>query len=319
MKPGVYSDVSFDAYLAIPAITVGVVETIASKCAKAAWFESYLNPNPVCEESVEMDVGTIAHAMVLEGRDDGVVVIDPNDHPAAVTGNIPDGWTNKSIRAARDAARADGKIPIFKPRWTEIEACVASVRGYIHSLAFDDQSRHIWRAFQPGEGDSEMTVLWNEGGVGLCKIRPDRFSRERDLIVDLKFTSASAEPDAWGRAQLVREGQYVRAAFYKRGCARAIPRPEPEYVFLVCETTAPYLCSLVGVDPHATELGRMRVDSGLNLLSQHMRVDRWPGYPTRICYPEIPAYEDAKWAERLGVDRDGIPYDITKLFVRTDQ
>ena len=64
----------------------------------------------VRETSAEMDAGTVAHAILLEGNSDVVTIIDPTNHPAEKTGNIPDGWTNKSIRAARDSARASGKL-----------------------------------------------------------------------------------------------------------------------------------------------------------------------------------------------------------------
>ena len=66
MNPGTYPGLSMDEYLAIPAMSGGLLDTLLTRCPLAAWFESYLNPNRVRVSSDEMDIGTIAHAMLLE-------------------------------------------------------------------------------------------------------------------------------------------------------------------------------------------------------------------------------------------------------------
>lgn len=290
------ADLPFDDYLRINAVSAGVLNTLTERCPRAAWFDSYLNPAPVRETSDEMDIGTIAHSIVLEGHSDGVAIIDPNDYPAARGGAIPTGWTNQAIRTARDEARAAGKIPILKTRFGEIETIVGSVRAYIESLR--DSEPAIWRLFQPEGGASELTMVWSDRIGPTCKIRHDRISAANDLVVDLKFTSISAEPDAWSRI-LVREGHYARAAFYRRG-VKALTGVEPDYVFMVCETSPPYLCSLIGVDPAGYELGRSRVEYGLRLWRDCVERDSWPAYPNRVCYPDIPSWEFARWDARIG-------------------
>jgi hypothetical protein len=107
-------------------------------------------------------------------------------------------------------------------------------------------------------------------------------------------------------------GYYTGAAFYRRG-VQALFGVCPDYVFLVVETEPPYLCSLVGVDPVAIDLGTEKIDRGLKEWRKCVARNRWDGYPTQITYPELPAWEVAAWAERLGGE-PGIPYDIAKLF-----
>src|ERR1700693_4471465 len=92
-------------YLDLPAVSASLVCDILDKCPRAAWWNSYLNPDRVRETSALMDAGTVAHAILLEGSEACCTVIDPNNHPAEKTGAIPEGWTNKSIRAARDIVR----------------------------------------------------------------------------------------------------------------------------------------------------------------------------------------------------------------------
>ena len=237
---------------------------------------------------------------------DGIVVIDPRDHPAEKTGAIPSGWTNKSIKAARDTARDAGKIPVLLDDMAEIEAMVASGRAFIESLK--DTEPAIWAAFQPDGGDSELTMIWQDGDTlfrgddgTLCRMRPDRISKDRRVIIDVKTSAMSVEPDSFGRRQMISMGYYISAAFYRRGI-EDMYGISPAYVFLAIETAPPYLCSLVGIDPAGFELGGAKVEVGLNAWKSCMRSGNWPGYPNRVCYPELPPWEQARWEEREAQD-----------------
>lgn len=281
-------------YLKLPAVSASIIREVVERCPRAGWHASWLNPHPPApDDTAASDAGSVAHAILLEGSEECCCVIDPNDHATPSTGNIPDGWTNKSIRAARDVARSAGKIPILSPKMAEIRAMVASAREFIEALK--DTEPAVWAMFQPGGGDSELTVLWEEGfgGSGIqCRIRADRINNERTLIGDVKTTKASAEPDGWGRTQMSR----ITPALYRRGC-QAVFGPVPEYKFLVIEQSPPYLCSLVGVDPAGLELGDAKVETGLRTWARCVQENRWPGYPNRTAYPETPGWAIAQWEE----------------------
>lgn len=312
MKPGIYPKMSFEQYLSLPAFSASLCSTLLDRCPAAAWADSYLNPNRTSHHSDATDLGTIAHGILLEGSMEGVSVIDPYDHPAEKGGGIPLGWTNKSIRAARDAARAEGKIPVLKSDMGGINAMVASGRRFIETLR--EQEPAVWEAFQPDGGDSELTALWDDHGT-LCRMRPDRISKDRRIIIDLKTTARSAEPASWGRSQMIGMGYYLSAALYRRG-AESVWNTAPDYLFLVIESEAPYLCSLVGVDPAGFALGQAKIETALSLWSACIETDRWPGYPARAVYPEIPAWEQARWQEReqQEISEHGIEYDPQKLW-----
>lgn len=294
MSPGIYPDLPMADYLALPALSAGVVRTMIERCGLAAWYESPLNPDRVTDASAATDTGSIAHAILLEGSRECVAVIDPNDHPADKTGAIPEGWTNKSIRAARDTARAAGKIPVLAPAMAEIDSMVSAATAYIATLRESEPA--IWRAFQPAGGKSEVTMVWQEGDT-LCKLRADRIATDNGLIVDYKTSAMSVEPDRWGRTQLASMGYYVSAAWYRRG-VRALTGVDPDYVFLCQETAPPYLCSLVGCDPAALALGDEKCGAGLRQWQECVRTNVWPAYPNRVCYPELPVWERARWDEQ---------------------
>lgn len=294
MNPGTYHGQKMVEYLGVPGVSASIIKKIVSECPRAAWWDSWLNPNQTRETSDAMDAGTIAHAILLDGSAAGVEVIDPQDHPAEKTGAIPAGWTNKSIRAARDDARKAGKIPVLTDGFAGIQNMVDSARAFIESLKAEEPA--VWQAFQPTGGESETTMIWQEKDT-FCKMRPDRISTDRKLIIDVKTTARSAEPDSWGRTQLVGMGYYVSAAWYRRG-VETLCGVSPAYVFLVIEAEPPHLCSLVGMDPHAWDLGAQKVEAGLKAWQACERSGKWPAYATRVCYPEIPAWEDSRWEER---------------------
>ena len=309
MKAGMHTGLPMAEYLGLPAVSSGVVRAMMERCPRAAWFESYLNPERQRDHSNASDCGSIAHAILLEGSSAGVEVIDPNDHPAEKTGAIPEGWTNKSIRAARDAARAAGKIPVLTCDMTEIASIVDSALAFIDTLKHDEP--HVWAAFQPDGGESEVTLVWNDNGTP-CRARPDRISADRGLIIDAKFTGTSALPDAFGR-HLTTMGYATSAGFYRRG-TRALFGADTAYVFLVVETDPPYLCSLVGLDPAWTAFGDARASTGLQRWRACASTNHWPGYPTRVAYPEMPPWEQAKFEEEQ--INAGIAYDPAVLFGR---
>lgn len=311
MRPGIYQALPMADYLRLQAFSASLVNAIINECPRAAWFDSWLNPNPPpADDSDASDTGSVAHAILLEGSSECVCVIDPMDHPAKTTGAIPNGWTNGSIRAARDAARAAGKIPMLPCDMAPVAAMVDSALVFIESLR--DTEPAIWAAFQPDGGQSELTCLWDDGGT-LCRMRPDRISNDRRIIVDAKFTKRSAEPDSWGRTQIGPMGYRISASFYRRG-AHALFHIDTQYVFLVVEQEPPHLCSLVGVDPTGYAMADEQVAYALKEWRRCVSANHWPAYANRVCYPEVSPWEQARWLEKQGIGADGIPYDISKLF-----
>lgn len=293
-----------ERYLALPAVSASLIKLIVDECPAAAFHESWLGPEKEPDDTDASDAGTIAHSILLEGGPGKVCMIDPNDHPAEKTDSIPDGWTNKSIRSARDAARAQGLIPVLTKDMAVIEAMVASARTFIDSLK--DSEPAIWAAFQPEGGESELTVQWatgiNNAGAVPCRIRPDRISTDRKLIVDLKTSKRSTNPYQW-------EPDHTGAAFYRMGCEAAFGE-SVDYVFLLLPQDPPYLPSLVGCDPHQMELGREKAVTGLDLWARCVQANKWPAWPNRVVYPEVKPWVDAQWLEKQA----GNQYDYETMF-----
>jgi hypothetical protein len=298
MEPGFHSSLPMQAYLDEPAFSVGNVQTLLERCPAAAWYDSYLNRGRERGESTkEQDVGSVVHALVLEGRADIIVPVDAAD------------WRTKAAKEARDAARAEKKIALLAHQLPKVTAMVAANQAYIESLRTTEPA--IWTAFQQGCGESEVVVVWRDKTGVNCRARPDRMSTDRRVIVDLKTVggaTGSAEPNTWGRKALVGMGFYLSEAFYRRG-VETLTGEAPVYVFLVQEQEPPYLCSLVMPDPTGRALGDRRIARGLDRLAECVRRNSWPAYPPRVAHYEFPVFELAKEEVEEG---GGIPYDIEK-------
>jgi hypothetical protein len=308
MTPGFHKGIPMRDYLAMRAVSASLICTLVEQCPAAAWWKSWMNPKaPSFSSSAAADAGTIAHSVLLEGSESCVAVIDPAQYPAK-NGNIPEGWTNPAIRTARDDAIAAGKVPMFPDSLVTVRSMVGAARTFIESLRESEPA--IWALFQPDGGESELTMVWTDEAGVTCRARPDRISHDRRLVVDYKTGGTSAEPDAWARTQLVRMGYYVSAEFYRRGL-KQLAGVDADYIFLVQEQEAPYLCSLVGVDPSGRELGARKVSRGLRTWAASAFSNEWPAYPPRVCYAELPPWEHAR--EDAVIDAHAIPYDVSKI------
>lgn len=296
MKPGIHAGVAMADYLATEAVSASILQLVLNECPYAAWWQSWLCPDRPAEDSTDaQDAGTVAHSILLDGHADNVVIVDATD------------WRTNAAKEKREDARSAGKVAVLAHKFPVIEAMVDAARAYLESVKHDEPA--IWQLFQPGGGESELTMVWRDGAT-LCRIRPDRISLDRKLIVDVKTTQRSAEPDSWGRYQMVGAGFYTSAAFYRRG-VEALCKVSPAYCYLVIEQEPPHLCSLVGMDPHAFALGTQKIAVALEQWARCVARNEWPAYPTKICYPAIPPYEEARWEE---FQLRGFEYDPAVLF-----
>lgn len=311
LRAGIHLGVPMAEYLKLPAVSASLLNAIDQRCQLAAWHGSWLNPQPDAEDSTdEQGVGTVLHSLVLEGHADCAVVIDPKDHPNEKGGGIPTGWTNKAIKAARAAALAAGKVPLLPESMRRVERMAQAARAFIATLEHSQPA--IWRAFQPSGGLSEAVILWQERDGTWCKIRPDRISRDFRVMINLKTTLASAEPEAWFRRTAIGMGYPLSSAFYRYGVKRAL-EVESREVWLPQEQEPPFLCSLVGMNPDAEALASKRMLKALHSWSAGVASGVWHGYRNDLACPEMPAWEVMRGAlddEESG----GNEYDPARLW-----
>lgn len=222
-------------------------------------------------------VGTVAHAILLEGDRSRVVVIEAED------------WRKKDAQAARDEALATGKLPILEARMEDVEAMVEAARGQIAASELPD-------AFTGGH--AERTMIWADADGVTWRSRPDWCDDESLVYVDLKTTGASAQPDAWTRGPLQSYEFDLQGALALWGATALLGPADRKFVFAVLETEPPYALSLVGLDPYYIQFAERKLDRAAKTWAACLAADAWPGYPSRIAWASPPEWAVARWEER---------------------
>lgn len=277
-SPGLYA-LSAEEYLAdpvkpSPSLSASLAHVLLSQSPLHCWTASQrLNPAWKPEESDAFDLGRAAHAYLLQGESLFVLIPWPD-------------YRTKEARGARDLARAEGKVPLLMHRWTDVQAMATALRA---QLAAQEPPIPFTN------GQPEQTLVWEEDGVW-CRARLDWLYDDRRTVDDLKTTQGSAHPAGFSR-RLFDQGYDVQAAFYLRG-VKAIFDMEADFRFVVTESTPPYGCAVVALDPEAMAFADQKVSRAVDLWRECLTANRWPAYPTRVCYAEVPGWEATRWAER---------------------
>lgn len=244
-----------------------------------------LNPQVIDDEAEHFDIGTAAHSILLEGVN-AVEIIQADNYRTNVA------------KAARDAARANGKTPLLAKVWADVQAMVAATRAQLDA--------HVDGRAMFKDGSPEQTLIWNEDGVW-CRARLDWL--RAGAIDDYKTTSTTANPEAVSRT-LFSNGWDIQCAFYLRGL-KAITREasvlsathggeDAIFRFAVQETYAPYALSVVALGPDAMVLAEKKVLYAIELWRECLKSNKWPAYPNRTAYASLPTWVESAWLAREG-------------------
>jgi len=274
------NDYRKDALCETPSLNASVAKILLAQSPLHAWLaHPRLNPNYTEDHDRAYDLGNAAHACLLGGADK-LCVIDADD------------YRTKAAKEARDAAINADKLPVLGKQADKIHAMV-------------DEARKAWAnnadldGYTLDAGEAEKTLIWNANlapihGHDLTADNPmrgklDWLSNDKRLTVDYKTTEGSAHPTRWARTGL-DQGADVQAAFYLWAVASLFSQADARFVFMVQEAYAPYCCSFVGVSPMMATLGSWKVHKAVGIWIDCLTRNEWPGYPTRICYPDPPAW-----------------------------
>jgi hypothetical protein len=261
----------------VPSLSSSIAKVLLRESPRKAWFKhSRLNPDYREEYDGKFDLGTTAHAVLLENDSSKVAVIDPAQHPSK-NGSIPDGWTNNAIRQARDSARAAGKTPILQRHFADVTAMVMEAEAFI----LKSEIAEYWR-----DAQSEMTGIALEEGVWL-RCRFDKITRSRRFIFDYKSTTDAA-PEPFSRL-LIRMGYHIQEAFYRR-VVRNLGNTGPRFVFIAQSCEPPYECSLHGCHTTLQEIADAQVERAIQLWRECLAKKQWPSHGGRIHWTTPPTY-----------------------------
>lgn len=261
-----------------PSLSSSIANLLLTRSpAHAAYSHARLNPAWRSDDESRFDLGSAVHAVLLEGDRDIIATIDAAD------------WRTKAAKEARDAARAAGKIPVLAHHMAKVEKMVKA--AHVKLAASPDL-----RGVPLDALHAERTALWQEGDIW-CRCRPDWTTPDYTVVLSVKTTEASAEPESFTRL-LLGSGYDLQAAFELRGVEAMTGTRPRHYIWIVCETEPPYAVSLLGLAPALADLGQAKYREAVARWADCIAQDHFPAYPDRVCYVDPPEWAMARWMER---------------------
>src|SRR5882724_13097827 len=158
MNPGIFN-LTAEQYHADPAPTASLSNSIANilldQSPLHAWLaHPRLNPAYTREVNTRFDLGSAAHLMLLERREDKIVRVQAKD------------WRTNAAKEARAAAQANGQYAVLEEQYGDIVSMCTAAQDYLLTTELGDML---------ATGEPERTVMWQEGPLWY-RSRPDLIS-----------------------------------------------------------------------------------------------------------------------------------------------
>lgn len=289
-EPGIYK---MEAYLyhkdpVIPAPSLS--NSIARKFITESELHAFhahprLNPEYKHEEAKKFDLGSAAHALVLEG--DNRMMRIPYDN-----------YLTKPAKEMRDSARAAGMHPVLTEDFDNI---FLMREAFLRSWAECEELRGI--PFSAGA--VEETLVWREGDTWL-RIRPDWRAQDWSIMVDYK-TAHDAVPRVFGRA-MVSNGYHHQDSFYSRGVKASFGK-RPLFLFGAQDTAKPFAVSWHGCAPTLQDVADGDIEMAVRRWANCLKTGIWRGYGNRVHWHEATSWQLTESEERAVSQRqDGDAY-----------
>lgn len=136
-------------------------------------------------------------------------------------------------------------------------------------------------------GDREVTFRWQDEETGIaCKSRADLYAAG-EFVMDLKSCRDASHE---GFARSVAGYHYDLQAMHYLDGIRSAGDSIKWFVFLACESEAPYVCQPYLLDPAAETRGETLRRRALNKQRECLDANRWPGYSDQLSQLTLPAY-----------------------------
>src|SRR5699024_8322337 len=206
------------------------------------------------EHKKAYDVGTLAHALILEGSLDPLVIEVPFDT-----------YHKNEAKEMRDAAYAAGLVPLKTPELDSILGPVEAMRDAVmsHSIAAELFTDH----------DPEVSIFWEQDDVPM-KARIDALHQSKGIAVDLN-TIRSARPNDV-RKQSSDLGYYIQQRHSLNGL-KEVTGFEPDWYFVTVGKEAPHPVSVHKMSPDALEQAQARIEYAIARYKQAQE-HGWTGY-----------------------------------------
>lgn len=227
------------------------------------------------------NLGHGAHRVVL-GAGSDLELIDAAD------------YHTKAAQHTRDAAYAEGRIPVLPREMEQIQAMHAAVRENPTAAAL----------FDPERGRPEQCLFWIDPETGVMRRAmldwlQNTIPGRRVIVGDYK--TADQVDKASVEKSMVNYGYGMQAPWYLDGVEALglSPDYEPAFVFVFQMKKPPYLVATYQPDPDVLYWGRLQNRKAIALYQACVVDGYWPDYADNgVISVGLPGW--AKWALRNG-------------------
>lgn len=300
---GIHYDVSFEEYLAIPAINKSGLDTLAR--SPLHYWSKYLDPNRQPDKDTPAKrFGRAIHHAVLEPSEFLLRWVEkpiPENFPSFL--NTADQHKQKCLELGLpiSGSKAELKKRILgvAPETLFFDDAEAVAEKY-ETLHPDDYaaceviSNRVRESPSAAEvfpkGRSEVTIVWRDERIGghLCKARLDWLADDYSIITDLK-SAEDASPIAFGKS-CATYNYHRQADWYLTAVEKATGVRPGVFAFAVYEKEPPYAAGFYYASQIMLELGRMENAELLARYDACKMQDRWPGYAEELQSVGFPAW-----------------------------
>lgn len=277
-----------------PSLSRSIALKIIDESAHHAWeAHPKLNPSPVDDgrNDRRMEIGSAAHACLLCQN----IEIRTLDY---------ENFATKASREERDAAKAEGAIPLLR---TDRALVYAMHNRAKEDLALSDDPV-ILNIVQPDKTPmtsyNEITACWRDMGGIWCRARMDRLviQPDRITIIDYKTTEMSAAPQSVAKA-IFNNAYHLQDGFYRRGIRHLFPAVNTndvmlDFMFIVQEQEPPHEITVARIAAPGRVIGEKMASAGVRLWHDAIIKNEWPGYPKTVASADMPPFVETRWLAR---------------------
>lgn len=270
------SDEYFADPCATPSLSSSIAHVLDTESPLHAWSRHPRLGGVKRAPTKSMDNGSLSHALLL-GAGKEFEVIDAAD------------YRTNAAKAARDAAREAGKLPVLADDLKVAEATAGELRKRFADLGI------------VLDGDRELTAIWTEtasnGATVQCRGMMDHLKLPR--IYDIK-SIRSANPTIC-RKHVESYGYATQHAAYVSAVERIKPElaGRIEFIFVFYELEPPFAVTPVRLSGVFRQLGDRAWKRSVDRWEACLRTNTWPAYAD-----EIIDLEPSGWALSKDMERD---------------
>lgn len=279
LEPGIYPDMPFADYLALPYESNSHLKPMAISPLH------YIEQEPV--DTAATQFGTAAHVVILEAETMLKRLVVMPDYRAKVTAEyeaagkscVKPGGTKRYKQLVADFH--DGLA--CRPGVQVIEQEKLDALTSMQTRIRENEIAAKWLAFPH---QTEVTIIWDDPDTGIrCKGRLDIWLHEHNLIVDYKTTSWLAGFEK----EIVRWGYNRQAAMYVDGMQAILHEGTAfdtavAFGIIAQESQPPYAVQAAPLDADSIKAGRRAYKRDLARVAACRASGVWPGPDNPDCW-----------------------------------